>query len=169
MHRTAIEKNRNVSKIDICQNQSYNNSGCSCIRKEIDMSDNRESKIHWLNWKEMFDSAEEKQDEHFFELSAVLANTIEKWCGSENLLEWAGEDLCEEVGFDPTVMVHVRNTNCSWDRMTENLLSFSEEHPEMIIMVTFIEGDSSGKTYLHGGRLTTALYDSDNGKLFLAF
>lgn len=129
----------------------------------------REAIIHWLNWKEMFDSAEKQQDENFFELPAILANTIEEWCGHDNLIEWAGDELCEEVGFDPTVMVHVRNASWPWNEMMADLLTFSEEYSEMIFMVTFIEGEAEGKAYLSGGRLTSAIYDPETGNLHLAF
>ena len=140
-----------------------------CIGKDINMFCNREARIHWLNWKEMYTAAEEREDEDFFELSAILANTIEGWCGINNLLYWAGEELCEEVGFDPTVMVHVRNADWPWDKMMEDLRDFSENYPEMILMVTFIEGEAEGRTYLCGGRLTAALYNPEEGNLFLAF
>ena len=41
----------------------------------------RETIIIWMNWKEMFYLAEEKQDENFFRLSAILAHRIESLCG----------------------------------------------------------------------------------------
>ena len=74
----------------------------------------RETNIIWLNWKEMFYEAEERQDENFFQLSAILAHRIESLCGTENLIEWKGEYLCEDRGFDPTVMFHVRNIGWDW-------------------------------------------------------
>ena len=129
----------------------------------------REARIHWLNWKDMYTVAEEREEENFFELSAILADSIEGWCGSDNLLEWAGEELCEEVAFDPTVMVHVRSADWPWDKMMEDLRGFSENYPEMILMVTFIEGEAEGRTFLCAGRLTTALYNPEEGSLFLAF
>ena len=129
----------------------------------------REARIYWLNWKEMFDAAEERQDEYFYKLSAILANTVEGWCGRENLLEWAGEELCEDIGFDPAVMVHVRNTLWPWERMMADLQAFSGAYPDMVLKVTFIEGDAEGQAYLSSGRHTVALYNPETGKLYLAF
>jgi len=133
------------------------------------MADNREARIYWLNWKDMYIEAIEREDDSFFELSALFACRIESCAGEGNLLYWAGEELYEDVGFDSTVMYHVRNTRWSWDAMMGDLLILSEEHPEVIFQVTFIEGDAEGKTYLQGGRITTALYNQEAGKLFLAF
>ncbi len=130
---------------------------------------NRETRIYWLNWKEMFNNAEEQQDEQFFKLPAIMASTIEQWCGQDNLIEWTGDELCEEVGFDPTVMVHVRNVSWPWNKMIADLLTFSKEYSDMIFMVTFIEGQAEGKAYLCGGRLTSAIYNPDTGSLYLAF
>jgi len=129
----------------------------------------REAKIIWLNWKEMYLAAEEKQDDAFFDLSAVLARRIESMCGTDNLLEWAGEDLCEDRGFSPTVMYRVSSKDWPWNMMMEDLQSLSAVFPEIILQITFIEGNCSGKTYVQNGKLTTVLYNEECDSLIIAF
>ena len=129
----------------------------------------RETRITWLNWKEMFLAADQRRDENFFMLSAILAERIESLCGEGNLVEWAGEDLCEDIAFDPTVMYHVRNSQWPWETMMQDLAAISSDFPEIILQITLIERVSSGKICLHNGRLTTVLYDSDSGTLTTAF
>lgn len=144
--------------------------GCVMHQKEILMSITiREAKITWLNWKDMYYKAGETREDAFFDLSAVLARRIEALCGTDNLIEWLGEDLCEDCGFDPTVSYRVRNTAWPWNVMIADLQMLSAEFPEIIFQVTFIEGECSAKTYVHGGRLTAVLYDSNSGALILAF
>lgn len=129
----------------------------------------REAKITWLNWKEMFLAAEEKQDDAFFDLSAILAHRIEAMCGPDNLLEWVGEDLCEDIGFSPTVMYRVSSKDWPWDMMMDELKSLSAEFQEIILQITFIEGNCSGKTYLQNGKVTSVLYDEKSDSLITAF
>ena len=105
------------------------------------MADNRETRIHWLNWKDMYREAEDNQDDGFFDLSATFARRIESHAGEGNLLYWAGEDLCEDVGFDPTVMYHVRNTEWPWEDMMADLLVLSEEYPEVILLPVGVTSD----------------------------
>lgn len=131
--------------------------------------DNRETFIIWLNWKEMFYEAEEKQDEDFYKVSAILAHRIEKLCGTDNLIEWRGEYLCEDRGYDPTVMFHVRNTSWDWSRMMTDLQSISSDFPDMIFQVTLTQGQCSGKVYLTKGHLTAVLFDPDTNDLIPAF
>ena len=129
----------------------------------------RETIIIWMNWKEMFYLAEEKQDENFFRLSAILAHRIESLCGAENLIAWEGEYLCEDRGFDPTVMFHVRNTSWDWSRMMKDLHAISSDFPKMIFQVTLTQGQCSGKVYLTKGHLTAVLFDPDTDELIQAF
>ena len=131
--------------------------------------DNRETFIIWLNWKEMFYEAEEKQDEDFYKVSAILAHRIENLCGADNLIEWRGEYLSEERGYDPTVMFHVRNTSWDWSRMMTDLQSISSDFPDMIFQVTLTQGQCSGKVYLTKGHLTAVLFDPDTNDLIPAF
>jgi hypothetical protein len=129
----------------------------------------RETNIIWLNWKEMFYEAEERQDENFFQLSAILAHRIESLCGTENLIEWKGEYLCEDRGFDPTVMFHVRNIGWDWSSMITDLQRLSSDFPKMIFQVTLTQGQCSGKVYLTKGHLTAVLFDPDTDELIQAF
>jgi len=143
---------------------------CLMHQKEILMSITiREAKITWLNWKDMYCKASETKEDAFFDLPAVLARRIEALCGMDNLIEWLGEDLCEECGFDPTVSYRVRNDAWPWNVMIADLQLLSAEFPEIILQVAFIEGECSAKTYVHGGHLTAVLYDSSSGTLILAF
>ena len=130
---------------------------------------NRETKITWLNWKDMFYDADERKDDGFFALPAILAHRIEALCGEGNLIEWLGEDLCEDCGFDPTVSFRVRNSEWPWNVVMDDLQALSAEFPEIIFQVTFIEGDYSAKKYLFGGRAAEVRYDSDSGALMLVF
>ena len=130
---------------------------------------NRETKITWLNWKDMFYGADERKDDGFFALPAILAHRIEVLCGEGNLIEWLGEDLCEDCGFDPTVSFRVWNSEWPWNVVMDDLQALSAEFPEIIFQVTFIEGDSSANKYLHGGRMAEVRYDSDSGTLMLVF
>ena len=130
---------------------------------------NRETKIIWLNWLEMFREAENREDEDFVMLSAYIWQRIREKCGEDNLIEWASGELCEDIGFDQTVLYHIRNTDWPWKTMMDDLQVISAGFPEVIFQITFIEGDHSAKTYLHSGHLTAVLYDGDTGSLILAF
>ena len=118
----------------------------------------RETNIIWLNWKEMFYEAEERQDENFF-------HDIYK----NDLPEWKGEYLCEDRGFDPTVMFHVRNIGWDWSSMITDLQRLSSDFPKMIFQVTLTQGQCSGKVYLTKGHLTAVLFDPDTDELIQAF
>ena len=132
-------------------------------------STDREAKIIWMNWKEMFLTAEEREDDTFFDLSAILARKIEVLCGSDNLLEWAGEELCEDRGFSPTVMYHVSNRVWPWDVMMNDLKRLSAEFQGIVFQITFIEGSLSGKTYLLNGKTTAVLYNGEDDSLTIAY
>lgn len=129
----------------------------------------RETKIYWLNWKELQIKALSEGDESLYDRPAEIAQVIKGKCGKDNFLDWTNEELLEERLWQLAVLYHVRNTDWTWTVMVKDLLQISRKNPDIIFMVVFIEGDASEKTFMHAGRFTTVLIDLDENRLVECF
>ena len=129
----------------------------------------RETKIYWLNWKELLAETEYTEDSGLLDKTEEIARYIEGKCGEENFLEWTNEELLEERLWESAVLYHVGNAVWTWEEMVKDLLKISKKNPEIIFMVNFIEGKASEKTFLHAGRITTVLIDLDTNRLIECF
>ncbi len=128
-----------------------------------------ETKIYWLNWKELIDNADHADDrelaENLYERTAEFADMIRTKVGEENLLDWAIDELLEERMFERTPYYRIKNGNWDWTQMVKDLLQYSKENPELIFMIVFIENETEEKTYMHQGRLTTILINREVDEL----
>lgn len=129
----------------------------------------RETKIYWLNWKELLSETEYTEGSDLLDKTEEIARYIEGKCGEENFLEWTNEELLEERLWESAVLYHIDNAVWSWEDMIKDMLKVSRRNPEIIFMVNFIEGKASEKTFLHAGRITTVLIDLDTNTLIECF
>ena len=129
----------------------------------------RETKIYWLNWKELLAETEYTEDYGLLDKTEEIARYIEGKCGKDNFLEWTNEELLEERLWESAVLYHVSNVVWTWKEMVRDLLKISKKNPEIIFMVNFIEGKASEKTFMHAGRFTTVLIDHDRNRLIECF
>lgn len=129
----------------------------------------RETKIYWLNWKELLSETEYTEGSDLLDKTEEIARYIEGKCGEENFLEWTNEELLEERLWESAVLYHIDNAVWSWEDMIKDMLKVSRRNPEIIFMVNFIEGKASEKTFLHAGRITTVLIDHDTNTLIECF
>ena len=74
----------------------------------------RETKIYWLNWKELQVKADLDGDDTLYDRTAELARMIKGKCGDGNFLDWTNEELLEERLWDMAVLYHIRNRDWKW-------------------------------------------------------
>ncbi len=129
----------------------------------------RETKIYWLNWKELQVKADLDGDDTLYDRTAEIARMIKGKCGDGNFLDWTNEELLEERLWDMAVLYHIRNKDWKWNDMVRDLLQISRENPDIIFMLVFIESDVSEKTFMHAGRFTTILIDLSEDRLVECF
>lgn len=129
----------------------------------------RETKIYWLNWKELQVKADLDEDDTLYDRTAEIARLIKGKCGDDDFLDWTNEELLEERLWDMAVLYHIRNRAWKWNDMVSDLLQISRRNPDIIFMLVFIEGDVSEKTFMHAGRFTTILIDLSEDRLVECF
>ena len=129
----------------------------------------RESKIYWFNWKEVLEWYADQNDDSLYDKTVKLANLIRIKAGRGNLIEWTTDEYQEKRLFDSTVMYHVRNSTWNWAEMVEDLLRISKSFPEVVFMITFMEGEYEERTYIRNGRFTAIIVNTELNELTECF